>query len=602
MNVCHRTIYICFFFGLFAVRLHGQVIPYEEPSVPSPSPKYEFRGAWVTTLGGKVWPKTNDPVLQRQDLEKIFDRLRQNNFNAVLFQVRARGDAMYPSRFEPFAASLTGKIGGKPEYDPLKFAIEHAHQYGLEFHAWWNVCKVADGNDPPPLSNPAHVVNLHPTWVKRWKNKNTNGNSNGNGHGSVEWWIDIGIPEARTWLVDVAMELVEKYDIDAINFDYLRYPGQEFDDRLTYDRYGGSMSLDEWRRHNVTSFLREFYNHAIALKPHLKVGAAPIGIYQNLENVTGWQAYSTLYQDTKQWLKEGIIDYIIPQLYWELYSNPRFNILLRDWQADACGRHIYAGIGAFRSSVLPQIPAMIDSVRIIGAGGQCYFTYNDVRDGSIFQYRYSSPAIIPPMPWKHPVVAEPPRNLRITETSSGVFKLEWDPSPELNSSDKPTHYIVYRSETLEFDIKNADCMISVLPSTENYFIDLMEHPESAHYYYFVTAVNNSNVESQPSNEVRAEMKEAIVMRQRVQMKTLLAQNYQNPAEKETFLTYQLGSRLNVRLTVFDQSGNEVEKLVDAVQGPGMYSYPLFTFRLSKGIYRYTLTTDIDSLSKYFFVK
>jgi hypothetical protein len=175
-----------------------------------------------------------------------------NNLNAVVFQVRSRGDVMYPSQFEPYASSITGKLGGKPDYDPLKFAVDEAHNYGLEFHAWWNVCKVADGDNPPPLSSPAHIALTHPEWLKRWKNKN------GNAGGSVEWWLDIGYPQVRSRLIDVAMELVEKYDIDAVNFDYLRYPGPEFDDFSSYAMYGGDIPKDEWHR---SVFIKIFRKH-----------------------------------------------------------------------------------------------------------------------------------------------------------------------------------------------------------------------------------------------------------------------------------------------------------------------------------------------------
>ncbi|MGD0339280.1 MAG: family 10 glycosylhydrolase [Bacteroidota bacterium] len=560
------------------------------------SPKYEFRGVWITTVYGSIWPKSKYPREQRLELINIYQTVRLNNLNAVVFQVRARGDVMYPSQFEPFASSVTGVLGGKPDYDPLKFAIEEAHKFGLEFHAWWNVCKVADGENPPPLTSPAHIAHTHPEWLKRWRNKN------GNGNGSVEWWLDIGYPQVRARLIDIAMELVEKYDIDAINFDYLRYPGPEFDDYSSYAVYGGSLSRDEWRRLNVTSFLREFYKRATAVKPLLKIGAAPIGIYKNLPEASGWQSYSLLYQDTRQWLREGIVDYIIPQLYWELYSNPRFSVLLRDWQDNSWGRHVYAGIGAFRPGIPQQIPAMIDSVRVIGAGGECYFTYNDVKDVAVFRNRYSKPALIPPMRWKYTLPPGTPKNLRVKEVSAGMFTLEWDPPSSATEEYAPQRYAIYRSISPTIDISTSECFVAVTSGLQTAFTDIIDRPTALKYFYVVTAFDKANIESQPSNITTAEFQEAVVMRQYFEPKTMLAQNIPNPMDRKTYIAYQLAQPSQVSLQLFDENGNYIETVVNEMQDAGSFVVPLYRLKLVKGSYRYTLKTEKETISKYMTVR
>jgi uncharacterized lipoprotein YddW (UPF0748 family) len=555
------------------------------------APKYEFRGVWITTVYGSIWPRSKNPAEQRAELINIYQTVRMNNLNAVVFQVRSRGDVMYPSRFEPYASSITGTLGGKPEYDPLKFAVEEAHNYGLEFHAWWNVCKVADGENPPPLSTPAHIAHTHPEWLKRWRNKNGNG-------GTVEWWLDIGYPQVRSRLIDIAMELVEQYDIDAVNFDYLRYPGPEFDDFSSYAIYGGSMPRDEWRRQNVTSFLREFYKRATAVKPLLKIGAAPIGIYKNLPEASGWQSFSLLYQDTKQWLREGIVDYIIPQLYWELYSNPKFSVLLRDWQESAAGRHVYAGIGAFRPGIVQQIPSMIDSARMIGAGGECYFTYNDVKDGGVFRNRYSRPALIPPMPWKDGVLPGSPRNLRVSELNTGMFALEWEVPSSAPDGDMPQRYAVYRSASPAIDISSPECLVAVTSSSQTSFTDIIDRPTELKYFYVVTAFDKTNLESQPSNMATVEFQEAVVMRQFFEPKTMLAQNTPNPVDRKTYIAYQLAKPSKVSLRLFNQNGKHVDTIVDATQDAGMYIVPVYRFKLAQGVYQYTLTTEKETISKF----
>jgi uncharacterized lipoprotein YddW (UPF0748 family) len=561
------------------------------------APKYEFRGVWITTVYGSIWPKSKNPREQRLELINIYQTVRKNNLNAVVFQVRARGDVMYPSEFEPFASSVTGILGGKPDYDPLKFAIEEAHNFGLEFHAWWNVCKVADGDNPPPLTSPAHIAHVHPEWLKRWKNRN----GNGNGSGSVEWWLDIGYPQVRERLINIAMELVEKYDIDAINFDYLRYPGQEFDDYASYALYGGSMARDDWRRENITSFLREFYKRATSVKPLLKIGAAPIGIYKNLPEASGWQSFSLLSQDTKQWLREGIVDYIIPQLYWELYSNPRFSVLLRDWLESSAGRHIYAGIGAFRPGIPQQIPAMIDSVRTIGALGECYFTYNDVKDVTVFRNRYTRPALIPPMRWKDSTPPNSPRNLKVSEVNTGMFTLEWEAPTSAANGDSPQRYAIYRSLSPTIDISSSECLVTTTYGLQTSFVDIIDKPTALKYFYIVTAFDKTNLESQPSNLATVEFQEAIVMRQYFEPKTILAQNVPNPVERKTYIAYQLGKPSQVSLKLFTENGNYIDTMVDAKQDAGMYIVPLYSFKLLRGNYRYTLTTEKEILSKYLIV-
>lgn len=585
----HRAAFAIF---LFLICIVSQTVHGQPPASYSYAPKYEFRGVWITTVYGSIWPKSKNPHEQRLELLNIYQTVRLNNLNAVVFQVRARGDVMYPSQFEPFASSITGVLGGKPDYDPLKFAIDEAHNAGLEFHAWWNVCKVADGDTPPPLTSPAHVAHTHPEWLKRWKNKN------GNGNGGVEWWLDIGYPQVRARLIDIAMELVEKYNIDAINFDYLRYPGQEFDDYASYSQYGGSVSRDEWRRENVTSFLREFYKRATAVKPLLKIGAAPIGIYKNLPDASGWQSFSMLFQDTKQWLREGIVDYIIPQLYWELYSNPRFSVLLRDWQESSAGRHIYAGIGAFRPNIPQQIPAMIDSVRAIGASGECYFTYNEIKDAAVFRNRYPRPALIPPMWWKNAIPPLAPKNLHVSEINAGMFSLEWETPTSDADGTLPQRYAVYRSVSPAIDISASECLVTVTTGSQTSFTDIVDRPTALKYYYVVTAFDKTDLESRPSNVASAEFQEAVMMRQYFEPKTLLAQNTPNPIERKTFIAYQLAEASEVSLKLFTEDGNFIETMVDARQDAGRYIIPFYRFKISKGVYRYTLRTDKETISKY----
>jgi len=286
-------------------------------------PKRETRAVWLTTVYGLDWPTakaTSSSGIQQQknELIQILDNLKSANFNTVIMQVRARGDLIYPSQYEPWATSLTGTLGRNPGYDPLKFAIEETHKRGMEFHAWWNVVKVKDDSTLPPNTNPPHIVLRHPEYVKYYKPNN-------------EWWIDMGKPEARNYLINVVMELVRNYDIDGIHFDFIRYPNPDFPDSDTYALYANEYpDINEWRRENINKFVRAVYDSIKRVKPWVKVGSAPIGIYRNICDssgvyiysrncgscpsgttpvATGWQAYCSIYQDSRRWLMEGKHDY-----------------------------------------------------------------------------------------------------------------------------------------------------------------------------------------------------------------------------------------------------------------------------------------------------
>jgi len=248
-------------------------------------PKRETRAVWLTTVYGLDWPTakaTSSSGIQQQknELIQILDNLKSANFNTVIMQVRARGDLIYPSQYEPWATSLTGTLGRNPGYDPLKFAIEETHKRGMEFHAWWNVVKVKDDSTLPPNTNPPHIVLRHPEYVKYYKPNN-------------EWWIDMGKPEARNYLINVVMELVRNYDIDGIHFDFIRYPNPDFPDSDTYALYANEYpDINEWRREDINKFVRAVYDSIKRVKPWVKVGSAPIGIYRNICDSSGVYIYS----------------------------------------------------------------------------------------------------------------------------------------------------------------------------------------------------------------------------------------------------------------------------------------------------------------------
>ncbi len=555
-------------------------------------PKREARAVWLTTVYGLDWPTTKATSLsgiqqQKNELIQILDSLKSANFNIVAMQVRARGDLIYPSQYEPWATSLTGTLGQNPGYDPLKFAIEETHKRGMEFHAWWNVVKVKDGSAPPPTTNPPHIVLRHPDYVKYYEKNN-------------EWWIDMGKPEARNYLINVVMELVRNYDIDGIHFDYIRYPNPDFPDDDTYALYASEYpNKDEWRRENINKFVRAVYDSIKKVKPWVKVGSAPIGIYRNICDSSGvyvytqncgscqpgttpvaqgWQAYCDIYQDSRRWLMEGKHDYHSPQIYWDIANNPKFNVLVRDWKNNSYGKHIFAGIAAYRMDSgsgnwsVSEVLAQIDTSRAVGAEGNTFFRYKSLflkgLMDSLKSSRYRYYAFIPPMRWIDSVGPNPPINLTLRRISDRSFELIWStPEPPIDG-DTVKYYAIYRSETTPVDINDIKNLVAVVSGTRISYTDQVADGNKV-YYYVVTAFDKLHNESEPSNQVST-VPVFVAETGETPQKFELYQNYPNPFNLETTIEYELPFDSWTSLKIYNVLGQEVKTLVEGFKEAGRH--------------------------------
>jgi len=350
---------LCAWTALFLLAL-----PLERSSA-QPSPKYEMRAAWVATIGGIDWPpRTRDAAEQQRALVALFDDLHEKNFNAVFFQVRTKGTVFYRSAYEPWAYELSGTPGKDPGWDPLAMAIAEAHKRGMELHAWWNVAKVSGKDNGSSNGSSAQLVRRHPEWLHLFDG---------------EWWLDMGNPDARAYTSACVMELVRAYDIDGIQFDYLRYPGPGIDDGALFRKYGAGMERDEWRRANITTFVRDLYRVLQIERPRLKVGSTPIGIYSPIAGAqSSFNGFDGVFQDSRRWLREKIHDYLAPQIYWDIGeqkgpNDPDFTALTLDWVRERYGRQVYIGMAPYRENVRKELAAEISMTRRLHADGQTYF-------------------------------------------------------------------------------------------------------------------------------------------------------------------------------------------------------------------------------------
>ena len=302
-----------------------------EPSAdPNPAlPAGEWRAVWVSYLEWAAMDFSTEDAF-RAGVVQLLDNCAGLGLNTVLAQVRPFGDALYPSAYFPFSHICTGTQGQDPGFDPLAVMIAAAHARGLQLEAWINPYRLQAGQVPALCAeSPAR---LHPEWVRYTDS------------GAV---LDPSSAAVRQYIADGVEELCRSYPLDGIHFDDYFYPVQDPDfDAADYAASGTALSLDDWRRENVNALME--LCHAAARRYGVRFGAAPAGDPE--------QNYTLQYSDAARWLRQGTVDYLMPQLYWgqayekdgdTAHSLPR---LAAAWAAlpRAAGVQLYAGLGAYR--------------------------------------------------------------------------------------------------------------------------------------------------------------------------------------------------------------------------------------------------------------
>ncbi|MCZ7602007.1 MAG: family 10 glycosylhydrolase [Melioribacteraceae bacterium] len=460
----------------------------------------ETRAVWLTTNFRLDWPPTStDPKIQKSELKKIFDDIKSKRLNTVYFQVRSNGTVMFRSSFEPLSPYISGEVDGKSSYDPLKYAIELAHERGIEIHAWVNVVRCFTGNEKFIFEHPYHIAQRKPQWVIE---NNRDGKS---------YWLDMGLPEVRTYLIAIFDELVKNYDVDGLHLDFLRYPGKDFNDDFSFNLYGEGLSLDDWRRDNLNVFVKELSQKVKSVKPLIKIGAAPIGIYKNSSSGSGFEGYGEVYQDSREWLKQKWIDYLVPQIYWPMEGPPRFDKLAIDWTNDTFGRSVVLGVAPYKPEVKKQLKRIIDFTRTTKADGIAFFRYGNIKD--VFPFTNDYVALPAKMPWIESSIPLEPADLMFNYDSfdASIVTLEWEKPTYSNQLDSTSYFALYSLPDRNAK-PSGDTLFEIISSDKNSIKIAIDKPKRINYYFTLKSLNKLWNESiNTSNMVEVTFRELSVV-------------------------------------------------------------------------------------------
>lgn len=413
----------------------------------NPNPKYEVRAVWLTTIGGIDWPHSyaqseRSAEKQKEELRAILDRLQKANINTILLQTRIRATTIYPSQYEPWDGCLSGFPGKSPGYDALQFAIDECHKRGMEVHAWVVTIPVGKWNS----YGCRQLRKRFPRLIKRI---------------DQDGYMDPEATQTGCYLAEMCREIVQRYDVDGIHLDYIRYP-ETWKFRIGKDQARG----------NITRIVEKIHQAVKKEKPWVKMSCSPIGKFDDLSRYWshGWNAYTKVAQDAQAWLKDGLMDELFPMMY---FRGDQFFPFAIDWKEHSYGKIIAPGLGIYFLDPkegkwnISDITSELYHLRNIGEG-HAFFRNKFLLDNHQGVYDFVTahfnryPALVPPMTWESNKRPQQPVTLRIEE-NEGTTTLRWDNSLQYEDGTAiktPSIYNnVYASNEYPVDVHDARNLI-----------------------------------------------------------------------------------------------------------------------------------------------
>ena len=437
-----RYLYIIFILFHLTVASYGQSF-----YAVNPNPKYEVRAVWLTTIGGIDWPHSyaqseRSAEKQKEELRAILDRLQKANINTILLQTRIRATTIYPSQYEPWDGCLSGFPGKSPGYDALQFAIDECHKRGMEVHAWVVTIPVGKWNS----YGCRQLRKRFPRLIKRI---------------DQDGYMDPEATQTGCYLAEMCREIVQRYDVDGIHLDYIRYP-ETWKFRISKDQARG----------NITRIVEKIHQAVKKEKPWVKMSCSPIGKFDDLSRYWshGWNAYTKVAQDAQAWLKEGLMDELFPMMY---FRGDQFFPFAIDWKEHSYGKIIAPGLGIYFLDPkegkwnISDITSELYHLRNIGEG-HAFFRNKFLLDNHQGVYDFVTahfnryPALVPPMTWESNKRPQQPVTLCIEE-NEGTTTLRWDNSQQYEDGTAiktPSIYNnVYASKEYPVDVHDARNLI-----------------------------------------------------------------------------------------------------------------------------------------------
>ena len=491
-----KSLLCVFFLLLMAGGVFAQV------QTGSAYPKREFRAAWIQSVNGQFRGMPTEKL--KQNLIGQLNSLQKAGINAIIFQVRPEADALYASRLEPWSRFLTGVQGKAPEpyWDPMQFMIDECHKRGMEFHAWINPYRTKTTLKSELAPN--HVYNIHPEWFVTYGD---------------QLYFDPALPESRRHICMVVSDIVSRYDVDAIHMDDYFYPypikGKDFPDDASFARFGGGFSNKaDWRRSNVNVLIKKLHETIREIKPWVKFGVSPFGIYRNESSdplgskTKGLQNYDDLYADVLLWAREGWIDYNIPQIYWHIgHPVADYETLVKWWAKNTENRPLFIGQSVMNTvqnadpknpsiNQLPRKMALQRAYQTIG--GSCQWPASAVvenagkyRDALIAEY-HKYPALPPVFDFIDNEAPAKVRKMKPVWTEDGYI-LFWTAPKYKEEMNRAVQYVVYCFNDKEK--VNIDDPSHIVAITRDNFYKLPYEDGKTKYRYVVTALDRLHNES-----------------------------------------------------------------------------------------------------------